>query len=320
MEAPPHERLEALRRAARFLGASLPLGSLAGIRLKLHWSFAVVALVLAGWTASSASEPGGVLSVVGWGFVQGAILYAFVLLHEFAHAGMAAARGRTPREIVLTPLGGTAIIDGAMANPLMELEVALAGPVVNLLAVGFGVALNASQGHLPKAWGTPWSLSAAVGFAFWANVWLAVFNLLPAFPLDGGRVVRAIASWRLGERTGTRIAARTGELAAIAMGGVGIWWGGGPALVLIGIGVSNLLACETAIRLLELGCGVYDEPVLARDAHHGPAQGPEEEEELERQVDELLAKIAKGGLSSLTFRERRFLRRASRRYRESLPR
>lgn len=310
-------RPEALERAARILGASLPLFRLAGIRVRLHWGFVIVALLLAGWTAAGTEAPCGVAAVVAWGFVEAAILYALVFIHELAHAGAAAARGRRAQEIVLTPLGGTAIIDEAMAGPAMEAEVALAGPGANLVFVGVSVALFARNG-LPQAWGEPWSLRAAGSFAFWANVWLAVFNLLPAFPLDGGRVARAVASWRLGERAGTRLAARTGELAAFVMAGLGLWWGGIVALILFGIGVSNLLACEDAIRLLDSGLAVYEEPVPVKAGRPAPDY-TREQEELERQVDELLAKVARKGLLSLSFREKRFLRRASRRYRESPP-
>jgi len=315
-EPETQERPEALARAGRLLGASLPLFKLAGIRVRLHWSFALAGVILAAWTAAGAPDPGEGARLVAWGFVEAAILYVLVFVHELAHAGAAMAAGARPFEIVLTPLGGTAIVDGAMTRPATEAGVALAGPCANLVLVALSVALCARSG-LPDAWGRSFTLHAAAGFAFWASLWLAVLNLLPAFPLDGGRAARALASWRLGERRGTILAARSGEALALGMSGLGLWWGGPPAVVLCGIGVSNLLACEAAIRALESGLGVYDEPPRgARRSGRSELDPAGEGDEFERRVDELLEKVARGGLSSLSFSERRFLRRASRRYRE----
>ncbi len=308
-------------RAVRILNASIPLFRVWGVRVRLHWSFFLVALAFWGWTAraAAAGAPGtGTLFL--WGMVQATILYSLVLLHEFGHAGAAAARGRPAREILLTPLGGTAIIDRAMASPAMEAEVSLAGPGVNLLILGVSVAAVAGSG-LPEPWAGPLTFTGALRFAFWANLMLALFNLAPAYPLDGGRVLRAILSWRIGERRGTRLACRAGEVAGVVFLGAGIWRGGTFGWILAGIGIMNVIACEATIRAVALGLPVYEDPVAELGVAPGEPRETREEKrarrtaELEQRLDELLEKVSRQGMSSLTLGERLFLRRASRHFR-----
>jgi Zn-dependent protease len=308
-----------LGRAARILNASLPLFPVAGIRLRLHWSFFLVALVFAGWTARE-NPGGGALAAVAWGSVQAAILYTLVILHELSHAAAAAMKGRGVREIVLTPLGGAAVIDRAMAGPSMEAEVALAGPVSNLLILGVSVAFFLVA-EMPPAWAGPMTLGGALAFAFWANLTLGLFNLVPAFPMDGGRVLRAVLAWRKGGRKGTRIACRTGEIMGAGMIVLGILRAGPGGWILFGIGISNIIACELTLRALAAGAAVYEEGesleyAAARRRAEKQERREREAAELERRVNDLLEKVARDGMKSLSLRERMFLRRASRHYRE----
>ena len=309
-------------RVARILGASLPLFRAGGIRFRLHWSFPLAALVFAGWTASSGYEAPYYM-LFAWGLAQAAILYTLVLLHELGHAAAGAMKGRPAKEIVLTPLGGQAVIDRAMAGPAMEAEVAIAGPVVNLILLALSTAILVPVlAGMPTFRGGPFTLGAAVGFAFWANLIMAVFNLVPAFPLDGGRILRAFLAWRRGEERGTVLAARAGQVLAVVFAVIGVWKGGSPGWILVGIGLANFIACERTVRALGRGLSVYEEYVPRARLGAAPpretkeARAAREREKVERRVDELLEKVSRKGMKSLTFREKMFLKRTSRKYRE----
>ena len=311
-------------RIARILGASLPLFRAGGIVFRLHWTFPLVALAFAGWTASSGREaPYHVL--FAWGLTQAAILYTLVLLHELGHAAAGLMKGRPAREIVLTPLGGQAVIDRAMANPAMEAEVAIAGPGVNLVFLALSMAVVAFAGlGMPSAGGPPFTLPALLGFAFWVNLMLAVFNLVPAFPIDGGRVLRALLAWRKGSARGTVIAARAGEVLGVAFVILGVWKGGPPGWVLACIGVANFIACEHTVRAVAQGYDVYEEyvPAVNVNAESPPRETREERsardrEDVKRRVDEILAKVSREGIGSLNSGEKRFLKKASRKYRDA---
>ena len=310
-------------RVARILGASVPLFRAGGIRFRLHWSFPLAALIFAGWTASSGSAAPYYL-LFAWGLAQAAILYALVLVHEFGHAAAGSMKGRPAREIVLTPLGGQAVMDRAMAGPAMEAEVAIAGPVVNLILLALSTAILVPVlAGMPSFRGGPFTIHAVIGFAFWANLALAVFNLVPAFPLDGGRILRAFLAWRKGEERGTVAAARTGQVLAVLFVIAGVWKGGPPGWVLAGIGVGNFIACERTVRALGRGLVVYEEYVPQARPDSAPRRetkaerAAREREEVERRVDGLLDKVSREGMKSLTLRERMFLKKASKRYRET---
>ena len=322
-EPPPYQDGDNTRRArvARILGASLPLFRAGGIRFRLHWSFPLVAFVFAGWTASeSGGAPFGVLFV--WGLAQAGILYSLVLLHELGHAVAGSVKGRPASEIVLTPLGGQAVIDRAMATPGMEAEVAFAGPAVNLvlLALSMAAVALAGWGWL-ASWGAPFTLHAVLGFAFWANVMLAVFNLVPAYPMDGGRLLRALLAWRRGAGPGTVLAARAGQVLGVAFVGIAFWKGGTPGWVLGCIGVFNFIHCHVTLKAVAEGYEPYEEYVGAPRADTEPRETKAEREmreraDVEQRVDELLDKVSREGMASLTFGEKRFLKKASRRYRD----
>ncbi|MEM7158827.1 MAG: site-2 protease family protein [Myxococcota bacterium] len=193
---------------------SWKLGRFAGIDTYVHASF----LLLVAWSAWSAwSGAGSGLAVVlGVGFLLA--VFASVLLHELGHALMARRFGIRTRRIVLSPIGGVAQLEGMPAAPRQELAVALAGPAVNFaLAAGLWVLS-------PVFAGVP-LLSSMVGGVMVANLVLGTFNLLPAFPMDGGRALRALLAERKGSTRATEIAARIGKGLALVMGLAGLWWG-----------------------------------------------------------------------------------------------
>jgi stage IV sporulation protein FB len=207
---------------------SLPVARIAGTTVRLHVTF-LLFLVWIGagqWRAGGqAAAFEGVLFIV--------LLFACVLAHEFGHIFAARRYGiRTP-DVTLWPIGGVASLERIPDKPREELVVALAGPAVNVviaavlilvIGTGFdGAAMTEMEN--PRA-GLLARLAAA-------NIFLVVFNLIPAFPMDGGRVLRALLAMRRPHADATRIAARIGQGAAFVFALVGLFWN--PMLIVIGL-------------------------------------------------------------------------------------
>jgi Zn-dependent protease len=193
---------------------SWKLGTAFGIGLYVHWSFLVLPayVVFMAWGRPAAE----IL------FLLGLLVAVFgcILLHELGHALMARQFGIGTRDITLYPIGGVARLERMSERPWEEVCIALAGPAVNavlavlLLALGVGVeALTGALG--PGLFDRPLLVFVVTLLA--ANVLLAVFNLLPAFPMDGGRVLRALLSLGLGQLRATEIAAGVGVVMALAL-------------------------------------------------------------------------------------------------------
>lgn len=188
------------------------LGTLFGIRIRAHWLF----LVLLAWGALSG---GGLPWLVTIAFVFG-----FVVLHELGHSLTARRYGIRVRDITLTPIGGMARLEGMPPTPNAEFWIALAGPAVNIALA----LLIAPLVILAGAWSIAWNWNALASLGIFLrtlliiNVVLAVFNLLPAFPMDGGRILRAWLARRQGLVEATRRAAKVGRWVALGMAIVGI--------------------------------------------------------------------------------------------------
>ncbi|QQR73971.1 MAG: site-2 protease family protein [Holophagales bacterium] len=197
------------------------IGRLAGIDLRLHFTFPLI-LALGAFQWGSAHGVGGAF----FGVVLMLALFACVALHELGHALAARHYGIATREILLSPLGGIAFLARAARRPIEELVIALAGPAVNVaiamaLALLIGVAPAAlpaeATGLLRADEGGP-SLGTFLHWLLGVNISLVLFNLLPAFPMDGGRVLRALLAFRFGWLRGTRWAAAVGQGLAVAGG------------------------------------------------------------------------------------------------------
>jgi Zn-dependent protease len=200
--------------------SSWKIGRFAGVDTHVHWTF----LLLVAWAAwASYSGVGSSLAAV-LGVLFLFAVFASVLLHELGHALVARVYGVRTRGIVLTPLGGIAQLEGMPRSPRAELHVALAGPIVNLVIAGGLALVHATTGL---------SLAGLVDALMIANVTLALFNLIPAFPMDGGRVLRALLAMRLGSRRATDIAVGVGKLAAIGFAIAGLL--GNPMLLAIAV-------------------------------------------------------------------------------------
>jgi stage IV sporulation protein FB len=208
---------------------SFPIGRLFGSEVRVHVTF----FLLLAWIAIAHYQQGGTQAAVeGVGFILA--LFACVVAHEFGHALAARRYGiRTP-DITLLPIGGLARLERMPEQPRQEIIVALAGPAVNvviaavlILFMNAGFDMAALQGL-----DNP-SLSFLMRLAS-VNVFLVIFNLIPAFPMDGGRVFRAVLALWLPRRQATNIAAKVGQALAFAFGFIGLV-GGNPLLIFIAI-------------------------------------------------------------------------------------
>jgi Zn-dependent protease/CBS domain-containing protein len=213
------------------LGAGIPLGSLRGISIRLHYSWFVV-FALVTWVLSANYFPiayphWSVTAYVAVGLATSLLFFCSVLAHELAHSLVAQAAGIPVHSITLFILGGIAEITQEPARPSVEFRVALAGPATSLgLGVLFGVIWIVARGVSEP-------LAAISIWLSGINITLAVFNLIPGFPLDGGRVLRSIVWWRTGNlRSATRTASAIGRGVGYLFIFLGIWrifggdWGG----------------------------------------------------------------------------------------------
>lgn len=201
--------------------STLRIGRLLGIELRLHYSwFAVFVLVV--WSLAGQHfpmmNPGWAPLTYWWvGILTSVLFFASLVVHELAHSVVAQAFGVPVRHITLFIFGGVASLGREPQQAREELLIALAGP-------GASLAIGASFGVL--AWlgrDLGGAFNAATGWLAWINVALALFNLIPGFPLDGGRVLRALAwSFTGNLQRATRIAAHAGRLVGLAL----IVWGG----------------------------------------------------------------------------------------------
>lgn len=186
------------------------LGRIAGVDAHVHASF----LLLVAWAAWSAYAGSGTFLAVFMGIAFLIAVFASVLLHELGHALMARRYGIHTRQILLLPIGGVAQLEGEPRTPRQELAIALAGPAVNF-AIAANLALLIAVGILPA---TGFLASILV-----TNVSIGLFNLIPAFPMDGGRVLRAALAERIGGRRATEIAVKVAKITSVTLGLVGLF-------------------------------------------------------------------------------------------------
>jgi Zn-dependent protease len=151
------------------------------------------------------------------------VVFATVVLHEFGHALMARRYGIQTKDITLLPIGGLARLERLPDVPRQELYVALAGPAVNLALAACAFVVAASLGQGMAAPTIDASGGGLLGRFVAINLWLAVFNLIPAFPMDGGRALRALLAERYEYTRATEIAANLGQGLALVFGLVGVF-------------------------------------------------------------------------------------------------
>ena len=186
---------------------SIPIIRIAGIQLRIHVTFVLLIAWLAFGSASAAI------------FVL--LLFLCVVLHEFGHALAAKAYGINTPDITLLPIGGVARLERIPEEPKQELAIAAAGPAVTaIIALSLFIVI-AARGAM--AFQTPIEGDDLVLNLFKINVWLLLFNLIPAFPMDGGRVLRALLATRLSYARATQVAATVGQAFALFFAIIGLF-------------------------------------------------------------------------------------------------
>jgi Zn-dependent protease len=202
---------------------SIPAGRLFGIEIRIHLTFFFLLVFI--WTTESTNQDP---YAVWRGLGLAAIIFGSVILHELGHAIVARRSGIPAKGIILLPIGGVTILDESQAtvDPAVawkrDVRIAAAGPLVNLFLAGLSaiVILTVTPGF--SLWTKPLvDARQLVRSMVWANVYLGLFNLLPAYPMDGGRVLRALFSRQMDLPSATQRAVRIGNVFAILMMVVG---------------------------------------------------------------------------------------------------
>ena len=231
---------------------SLKLGRIAGIPIRVHLTF----VLFLAWFVMAFSLRGLGPSATLAGVLLVLCVFASILVHELGHALVARRFGVGTREILLLPIGGVANLERIPDKPAHELAVALVGPVINLVIA---------------------AMLFFVGGAFatqlmWINVGLAIFNMIPAFPMDGGRALRALLAMRIGHLRATQIAASLGKIIAIIFAAVGIV----TSLWLVLIAVVVWMGARHEAATVQMRSAIVDVPVSAAMNRHVEVVRPDE--------------------------------------------
>jgi Zn-dependent protease/predicted transcriptional regulator len=206
--------------------SNIKLGKISGIEIGLHYSwFIIAALIVFSLGGRFHQMNPSWSSRQNWiaALITAVLFFVSLLLHELAHSLVAQARGLEVKAITLFALGGVSQIQDDASDAKTEFWVAIAGPIASLI-IGFGCLAVAPGLGWRRSTGPPTAVSAVLFWLGYINVSLAVFNLIPGFPLDGGRVLRAIV-WAITKNAdrSTRIAARVGQVVAFLFILDGIW-------------------------------------------------------------------------------------------------
>jgi stage IV sporulation protein FB len=222
---------------------SVNIGSIAGTVIRLHITFLLflVWIFAAGWASGGAEA--AMQSLI---FMLA--LFACVLAHEFGHIFAARAFGVATPYVTLLPIGGVAQLERIPEKPSEEFLIAIAGPLVNIaIAIVLMVGMSAHLDAQNLAAMESASISQIDRLAE-LNLFLALFNLIPAFPMDGGRILRALLATRLGHLRATEVAATIGQWCAFALGFLGLFYN--PLLIFIAIFV--YVAASSEAQLVSL--------------------------------------------------------------------
>src|SRR6266540_2452935 len=220
---------------------SLPIFRIAGIQLRIHITF----LLLIAWLAFGYYAQGG-SAVAASRVIFVLLLFLCVVLHEFGHAFAAKAFGINTPDITLLPIGGVARLERMPEEPVQELIIAVAGPLVNVVIAIVLFVVGGSRGLLNPSTVEAGGLIAQL---LTINILLVLFNLLPAFPMDGGRVLRALLATRMSYARATQIAATVGQGFAFVFGFFGLLFN--PFLIFIALFVYIGASQEAALAQMK---------------------------------------------------------------------
>ncbi|NQT12390.1 MAG: site-2 protease family protein [Planctomycetes bacterium] len=246
---------------------SLKLGQVAGIGIFVHWTF----VLLIGYVVFLSAKEGSDLAGIADGILFVLSVFGCIVLHELGHALMARRFGIQTHDITLLPIGGVARLERMPENPVRELLVALAGPAVNVLiagvlfvvvAVRLVLARSAGEEQLDAMMSTFLTFDSLLFNLMAINVILAVFNLVPAFPMDGGRVLRAVLALVMDYVRATRIAATVGQTVAVlfAILGLGIF-GNNPHPFLVLIALFVYIAAGQEAHMVRVRAALRGVPI-----------------------------------------------------------
>ena len=231
---------------------SLNIGTIAGTSVRVHITF----LLFLVWIFAADYASGG--PDEAWtGLLFMVLLFGCVLAHEFGHIFTARAFGVATPDVTLLPIGGVARLERIPEEPRQEFLIAIAGPAVN---VAIALALVGLAGaHLnPGALSVDDAHISMIDRLAIVNLFLAVFNMIPAFPMDGGRVLRAALASRLGHTRATEVAAAVGQAAAFLLGFVGLFYN--PLLIFIAVFV--YLAASSEAHMVAMRAMAHGVPVI----------------------------------------------------------
>jgi stage IV sporulation protein FB len=238
---------------------SIPVGRLFGIELRLHVTF----LLLLAFFGYISYASGGQSAVV-WTLTFVCAIFACIVLHEFGHSLVAQALGVEVRSITLLPIGGVAALRRIPENPWHEIAITLAGPMMNAIIALVILPFSEWPRHfLVQSY--PHNMPELLGSLVAANITLFLFNFIPAFPMDGGRLLRAVLALVLPYQRATVIAATLGQGLAILSLLVGFWMS---HIGLIIIGAFIFMAAEGEEKMVKIRHLLRDlrvEDVMTRD-------------------------------------------------------
>ncbi len=332
-----------LIRFLRALSASFRLGRFFGIDVRVYWITLVIMplICISGFWGLPFGQ------VVAMTLIVTGFLYVIIYTHEMSHiiAGWR-FKMRTPL-ITLSPLGGVAHMSTPPPNPRAEMIVSAAGPAVHLIWLAVVAPLHFWVFPSDSMWAYvgagEWELSYVhytLAFLFEANLYLMIFNLLPLFPMDGGRVLRSFLAGKMHPNRATLLACKIGMGGAILMAIAGFALPGLRSGILFAIGLTNFFACRNEIRAAKHGIGPYDataqyegwqaDPDAWKQGGGGEDRKPgaltrwkqqrkvranekarEDAATLEAEVDRILDRVGEVGMAGLTAKERETLQRAS---------
>ena len=257
---------------------SFGIGRIAGIRIQLHVTFlAYVAWVAVGQGIAT-GDPRHALTTAGLLLA----VFACVLFHELGHALAASRYGIRTQDIVLLPIGGVARLERMPEKPGQELAVAVAGPAVNVAIAALLWFFVPASHQIPVA-GARGAIQPAA-FLLAVNVLMVGFNLIPAFPMDGGRILRALLASFMPFARATRVASGIGQAAALGFGLLGLF-GNNPMLIFVALFV--FLAAGEERAMVETRTSLAGIPV--RDAMLSDFVTLDVDDPLQRAVDYLIA-------------------------------
>ncbi len=230
---------------------SLNIGKVAGTMVRIHLTF----LLFLAWIFAASYARGG--AATAWDtLLFMVLLFLCVLLHEFGHIFTARAFGVTTPYVTLLPIGGVAQLERIPEEPWQEFLVAIAGPLVNV-AITLALVLVGGAHLMTSAAAVDNIQISMIDRLAAVNLFLALFNLIPAFPMDGGRVLRAALASKLGYVRATEIAAAIGQFVAFALGFIGLMYN--PILIFIAIFV--YLAASSEAHMVALRAASRGVPV-----------------------------------------------------------